>query len=71
MSRSMYLLRETLLFGIALIAFSYWVELDGFNGALYAYTGIALATIAFFGSVALTMRTTSTHGETAAKGEQS
>ena len=63
------LLRETLLFGIALIAFGYWVELDGFNGALYAYTGIALATIAFFGSITLSMRTTSTSDETAGKGE--
>lgn len=66
----MSLSRETLLFGVALIAFGIWVELAGFDGALYTYAGITLAALAFLGSVVAAMDGAAPSSETAGQSEQ-
>ena len=70
-SSRMSLSTDALLFGIALVGYGIWMEVDGYDGTLYVTIGIALAAIGFLGSVIVAMRATPTSGDATAKGEQS
>jgi hypothetical protein len=47
----MSLSRETVLFGIALLAFATWIEVSGLGGWPFAVAGLVVAAMGFLGSL--------------------